>query len=361
MKTVTFGVNCAPYLAIRTLIQLAQDSKEVFPQAAYILTNETYADDILSGSHDIRSAIDSLAQVTLALKSAGFLLKKITSNNSEILASVPKENILDSDFLKFKETSMTKTLGIQWDALFDCFSYIIEPIEPCNSITKRQILSNVAKIFDPAGWISPIVIQAKIILQQLWLEGTSWDDKVKPSTLANWNKFVNNLPLISTLKIPRWINFAPGLVTQIHGFCDASEKAYCAAIYFRVQTESTIVSHLFASKTKVAPINPVSLPRLELCGALLLSKLVQQITNSLPCHNYELFLWTDSSIVLGWLEKPPNTWKTYVANRTAQILRNIGNVSWQHVRSADNPADLGSRGCDAEQLVHNPLWWDGPV
>lgn len=108
MKTVTFGVNCAPYLAIRTLIQLAQDSKEVFPQAAYILTNETYVDDILSGSHDIRSAIDSLAQVTLALKSAGFLLKKITSNNSEILASVPKENILDSDFLKFKETSMTK-------------------------------------------------------------------------------------------------------------------------------------------------------------------------------------------------------------------------------------------------------------
>ncbi|XP_046811897.1 uncharacterized protein LOC111689889, partial [Lucilia cuprina] len=361
LKTVTFGINCAPYLAIRTLVQLAKESQEKFPQAAYILKHEIYVDDILSGSHDIKSAIDSLKQVIYVLESAGFPLKKITSNCSEILASVPKNNLLDSDFLKFKETSTTKTLGIQWNALSDSFSYTIDPICPSNTVTKRQILSSVAKLFDPAGWISPIIIQAKMILQQLWLDGTGWDDKVKPCTLDLWNEFVTNLPLISNIKIPRWIEFAPSRMTQIHGFCDASEKAYCAAVYVRMQTDSMIESHLLVSKTKVAPIDPVSLPRLELCGAVLLSKLIKQLTITLPCHNYTLYLWTDSTIVLGWLEKPPNTWKTYVANRTAQIIRNVGNIPWRHVRSADNPADLGSRGCNPMQLTNNSLWWNGPI
>lgn len=360
LKTVTFGVNCAPYLAIRTLIQLARDSEDTFPQASHILQHETYVDDILSGDHDLSSALKSLSQVTAALKTAGFPLKKITSNSQEILESVPKENLLDSEFLKFKETSATKTLGMQWNALSDTFSYSVDSPKPTNSVTKRQILSTVAKLFDPAGWISPVIIQAKMLLQQLWLEGTDWDDCVKPGTLIKWNEFLENLPLLANLKIPRWVNFAPSLSIQMHGFCDASEKAYCAAVYIRIQNGSSTFSNLLVSKGKVAPINPISLPRLELCGAVLLAKLIKQMTDSLPCGNFDTFLWCDSSIVLGWLEKPPNTWKTYVANRTSQIIRNVGNTAWRHVRSADNPADLGSRGCSTNLLLNNDLWWHGP-
>ncbi|XP_075167412.1 uncharacterized protein LOC142239506 [Haematobia irritans] len=361
LKTVTFGVNSAPFLAIRTLLQLAYDSAETHPAASRILQKEIYVDDILSGGHDINSAIDSLCQLRALLNSAGFPLKKITSNTPEVLNSVPKDCLLDSNFLKFNETSSAKTLGIQWNALTDQFSYQIDVISPSEQITKRQILSAASKLFDPAGWISPIIVQAKLILQQLWLEGTDWDENVKPSSLLKWNQFVQDLSQLPHIKIPRYIYFSPQVQTQIHGFCDASQKAYCATIYLRFNNQNSVQCNLLVSKTKVAPIDPISLPRLELCGALLLSKLAKQIISSLPIHSNDLFLWCDSTIVLGWLEKPPSTWKTYVANRTAEIIRNVGNCSWRHVRSSDNPADLGSRGCSSLDLVNNPLWWHGPM
>ncbi|XP_075154241.1 uncharacterized protein LOC142227692 [Haematobia irritans] len=360
LKTVTFGVNCAPYLAIRTLIQLAQDLEGSYPLAAEIIRKEMYVDDVLSGAHDSKVAIESLSQLIRILNSAGFQLKKITSNRSEILDSVSADQVLDSKYLKFYEASGTKTLGVQWNALDDGFSYKIDPPEQSLSITKRQILSAVSKLFDPAGWISPIIIKAKILLQQLWLEGTGWDENVKPNTLVKWNQFIESLPYTSHIKIPRWVKFSPLYKTQLHGFCDASEKAYCAAIYIRVDTGESVQTHLMVSKTKVAPIDPLSLPRLELCGAVLLSQLTKHVLNDLPIHGYELFLWCDSSITLGWLSKPPHTWKTFVANRVAKIIRNLGNCSWRHVRSNENPADLGSRGCTPLELMNNSLWWHGP-
>lgn len=361
LNTLTFGVNCSPYLAIRTLLKLAQDSSTTHSRASYIIQNETYVDDILSGGHEINSAIKSLAELNSLLESAGFPLRKITSNCSQILKSVPKEYLLDSEFLKFPESSSTKTLGIQWNAISDTFSYRVSPLTPAEHITKRQLLSTMSKLFDPAGWISPIIVQAKLLLQQLWLEGTKWDECVKPNALSKWNSFVMTLPQITQINIPRWLNFSPHSFTQIHGFCDASEKAFCAVIYLRIQDGNSVITHLLTSKTKVAPINPVSLPRLELCGAVLLSALVKKVVSSLSSIKFDIHLWCDSSIVLGWLEKPPCTWKTYVANRTAQIIRNVDNSPWRHVSSSDNPADLGSRGCSPRDLVNNPLWWHGPI
>jgi len=360
LKTVTFGVNCAPYLAIRTLLQLATDSEGHSPIAASILRHETYVDDVLSGGHSLEEALEGQTQLISTLQSAGFPLKKMTSNHPDLLKNIDPSARLDSEFLKLETTSNAKMLGIRWNALNDSFSYKLSPINSTPSATKRQILSQTAKIFDPAGWCTPIIIRAKMLLQQLWLEKLDWDDPVLPASLDTWNAFIDDLKFIENIQIPRWTHYSPKAKIQIHGFCDASERAYCAVIYLRTEFEENVHCHLLTAKSKVAPLQTISLPRLELCGALLLSNLIKNVLPQLRLHTYDLFLWTDSSIVISWLRQTPNTWKTYVANRVSQIFENVGNIPWRHVVSRNNPADLGTRGCTALELKSSTLWWNGP-
>ncbi|XP_075160007.1 uncharacterized protein LOC142233105 [Haematobia irritans] len=361
LNTVTFGINCAPFLAIRTLLQLAHDSEKKFPQVSHILRRETYVDDILWGGFSIEETIKSQKLLVTVLNSAGFPLKKITANDPKLLADIPPEDLYDLDLLRFSETSATKTLGIKWNALSDMFCYSNISLKPQESFTKREVLSLVAQLFDPAGWITPVVIRAKMLMQQLWLEATSWDDNISSDSLRSWNEILNDLSQISVIEIPRWIQFMPTDKVQIHGFCDASKGAYCACVYLRFQTSTpTVFSNLFIAKSKVAPLKPVSLPRLELNGALLLSNLVKYVTQIFNSNITGITLWSDASIVLGWLSKPPYTWETYVANRTAQIHELVPTAQWKYVSTHDNPADLGTRGSKPRDLVSNSLWWNGP-
>lgn len=361
LLTVTFGVNCAPFLALRTLIQLAEDVKDTHPLASKIILENLYVDDVLAGGHTLQDTINSRKQLISAMESAGFELMKWTSNDPQIINELPAEKLLPVNLLDISDDASTKTLGIRWNIIGDFFTFNPPDMENKDSYTKREVLSTIAKLFDPCGWLAPIVVVAKVVMQQVWLDKITWDDILKPLTMLNWKNFVKNSCDIEHLKIPRWIHFSPDTNIEIHGFCDASESAYAAALYIRVEKfNKEIETFLLTAKTRVAPSKKISLPRLELCGAVLLSKLTHTILKNLQISNFSTHYWTDSTIVLAWLKKPPCHWSTFVGNRISEILDNVGNENWTHIDSADNPADIASRGCSPNELKSHQLWWHGP-
>ncbi len=152
---------------------------------------------------------------------------------------------------------------------------------------------------------------------------------------------------------------------QLHVFADASERAYAAVVYTRItDDQGNVACHILTSKTRVAPVKTVSLPRLELCAAHLAAKLIKTLLEVLTDTKFsspQVFAWTDSKTVLQWLSRLPRSWTTFVANRVADIQDTLPKQNWRHVPTKTNPADLGSRGTIADQLISSPLWWNGPA
>ncbi|XP_013117798.2 uncharacterized protein LOC106095096 [Stomoxys calcitrans] len=257
-----------------------------------------YVDDALVGSHSVSERLEARDELVAILKSAGFDLRKWAANQKELLDGLPRDHLLREYFLDFDDKSSAKTLGIRWNASFDSFYFVSEEIQERVKFSKREVFSVIARIFDPLGWLSPVVVTAKIIMQRLWLDEIGWDDELKPLTLLKWKQFVSNYPSIDKISIPRWIKYSPKCEVQLHGFCDSSELAYAAALYIRAEIGSVVHTSLLVSKSKVAPVKKLSLPRLELCGALLLAKLADCFLPQLKIHSSNVVSWTDSTIVL---------------------------------------------------------------
>ncbi|GFY33697.1 integrase catalytic domain-containing protein [Trichonephila clavipes] len=309
LSTVTYGTVSAHYLAQRTLTQLSMDEEANFPIAASVLRNNLYMDDVLYGAATLEEAIVLRQQLKGILKSAGMELHKLCANH-EKLSPDPKQNY------NFATLTETKTLGVLWKPNLDCF---LIKVKVCldSSDTKRDVLSTIAKIFDPIGLMAPVISKAKIFLQQ---------------------------------------------VIEIHGFADASERCYGAAVYCKSKNlKSETLVRLITSKSRVAPIKSLTIPKLELCAAVLLAKLVKRVVAALQLETAELYLWSDSMIVLAWLRKEPMDLKTFVQNRVAKIQELYPNQLWRHVPSDQNPADLVFRGVDPEKLLQQNLWFNGPT
>lgn len=139
---------------------------------------------------------------------------------------------------------------------------------------------------------------------------------------------------------------------EIHGFADSSERAYGGCIFLRSIDQN--------GETKVAPIKTVTMPRLELCGAVTLTRLVKKITHSLRRKIDEIILWTDSTVVQGWLKMPPNKLKPFVNHRVVEIQELTSASKWRHISTKDNPADILSREVQPAFLKDAKFWWYDP-
>ncbi|XP_046404684.1 uncharacterized protein LOC124170045 [Ischnura elegans] len=359
LTTVTYGTASAPFLALRVLRQLAQDEQATFPIGAKVIENHMYIDDILSGANTLEEALEVREQLVDILKSAGFHLSKWASNSTEICPDTRIEHKV------FTETDKFVALGLHWYPETDAFHLrTIKYPEEVTLLSKRIVLSDVARLFDPLGWMAPVLVFAKVFMQDLWLANLEWDQLLPVNLAISWQKFRSSLKKLELISVPRWIQFSNENLSNVtfHGFSDASERAYAAAVYIRVSDRTHGVSvNLLVAKTKVAPVKTISVPRLELCAAVLLTRLLVKLIGGLRLEKVPaVFAWTDSKVTLSWIRGHASKWKPFVAHRVSEIQSALPTVSWRYVCTAHNPADAATRGIDPDELIRHPLWWNGP-
>lgn len=318
LTTVTFGVANAPCTAIKVLETLAEEVKEKYPLAASAIRKNFYMDDCVSGADTSEGAIELYNELKISFKSAGFNIRKFVSNAKEFLEHVPN---VDKE-LGYNE--FLKALGIVWCPENDTFEQKFEVKDEIIP-TKRGLLSQIASLYDPLGLISPIITKAKIIVQDIWQLSNStqkydWDDVLPDDMVERWKSIKLQMSMLAKIKIPRWIGINTGDSVQLHGFCDASEKAYSAAVHvrFKKSNQEYQVS-LVMAKSKVAPIKKLSIPKLELMGALLLANSIKKVVRALDMKFERIFCWCDSKIVLAWIKGNAKKWKTIVASRVLKI------------------------------------------
>ncbi|GFW05957.1 uncharacterized protein TNCV_4477511 [Trichonephila clavipes] len=269
LNTVTYGTTCAPYLVTRTIQQLARDEGEHYPLAASVTIRDIYMDDILTGSSDFQEFQKLQLELISLFKKAGMSLHKWCSNTPEILNSIPKEEQSWDFHCQSSDQKTIRTLGIIWSPQFDYFFF--------KTVVNCQ-----------------------------------WDEPLSNPIAKEWNDFVSTLPIIQNIHVPRLV-IGKGRII-IHGFADASTAAYGAVLYAQSISEEDVSTRLLCSNSRVAPVKPITVPRLELC--VIVTAPGKETNPELPM--------------------------------------------WNHVSSNENPADLISRGLNASDTSSKQLWWHGP-
>lgn len=363
LLTVTYGTNYAPFVATRVVKDAVQCLQETYPLGAEILSNRIYMDDILGGVDNFEDLKRLYSEINIILNSAGFKLHKWCSNSRVFLNHISHEQVLEYN-LNLDNTP-NKVLGLKWQPQKDVLTISHPQLSFDSPPTKRIILSTLAQCFDPLGLVNPVIVKGKILIQKLWLKKLDWDAVIEDEILLkSWCDFLKHISLLGTLKISRYLLLEKTLQKiEIHGFADASIAAYGACIYMRsFYDDGSVCCNLVTSKSKVAPIKSVSLPRLELCAMLVLSKLCYRVVKIFDSKfSFDsINLWTDSQIALFWCKDHASRWSIFVSNRVSQIQELTPHYKWRHIKSAHNPADVLSRGKLSEELIHSGFWFKGP-
>ncbi|XP_076391767.1 uncharacterized protein LOC143265171 [Megachile rotundata] len=357
LNTITYGTASTPFLATRVLREIGLKCADSFPEISRIIINDFYVDDLLTGAQTSTELNKLKSDITKILLQSGMHLRKWATNCPEIESIIHnnQEIVIEKD---------PKTLGLLWSPKTDQLNFRIK-FNDSSRITKRVILSEIAQLFDPLGLLGPLIVTAKLILQRLWQIQAGWDESISQDLRTQWLQYRDDIAQIQTIRIPRCTisnRLDTNIKIELHGFSDASERAYRACVYLRSRdTAGQWTTALLCAKSRVAPLKAVSLPRLELCGALLLAQLVKKIRIALSLVELIEHLWTDSTITLAWLRSTPTRWKTFVANRVSEIQSVTSVDSWKHVASGDNPADMISRGVRLSVLAQSKIWWSGPA
>ena len=357
---VTFGVNCSPYVAIRTTWRAAEDAGPEFQEAALVIKKNTYVDDILSSNKTLKGAINTALDVEKILKGGDFHLPEFTSNSPAFLNAVrPNSNSLETP-LAIGTMDETTLLGIIWRRNSDVLGFDVTQKDVV--YTRAGILSQVASIFDPLGSAAPITIKGRIRHRELGIRGLSWTDAVDDREKEWWQSWFIILRQLNYVEFPRCLFPNEDHITRIelHTFCDASTEAYAAVVYVRnIYDNGQIIIRHIKGGTKLAPLKTLSVPRLELNAALLGARMARMVQTELTRKVTSRYFWTDSSTVRNWIRATATLYQTFVNHRIGEIQTLTETQEWRFVPGKLNPADAATRSQLEPEAVPY-IWLDGP-
>ena len=369
MTVHLFGATSSPSCANFALHRTAEDYGAWSREASETIRNNFYVDDVLKSVEDEETAIRLLKELKDMCARGGFNLTKFNSNSIEVLQSVPRQErakqvkdlTLGSDLLPTE-----RALGVLWDPNTDALGFHVDVQKlQQKPATRRGMLSATASCYDPMGLAAPCIVKARIIIQELHRLTLGWDDEVPESQKREWERWLTDLHNLSSFRVPRCMSplglnatLGGGGRIELHHFADASTRAYGVVSYVR-SVGDVVNCRLIFSKARLAPMKPLSVPRLELAAATLAVKCNLELVRALAVEP-DVFFWTDSTTVLKYIQNVRTRFHVFVANRLAIIHDGSAVAQWRYVPSESNPADLVSRGMHASGLIHSDLWQSGP-
>ncbi|UYV79297.1 hypothetical protein LAZ67_17001985 [Cordylochernes scorpioides] len=321
-RRVVFGVNCSPFILGAVIEYHLSNVRPEHKLLAQRLQKSFYVDNLVTSVNSFEELQDLKLTATSIMDNARLELSRW-------------EHSLDvaSDTYPFERAEISKVLGICWDKREDCLSCEI-PVAIPPKITKRSILSCLAQIYDPIGFLNPILIKPKILLQKAWTLKLAWDDELDRHYKDELSLWFDDLQLHKGMAIPR--NFNPLMVPQkdwqIHTFVDASSEAYAAVVFLRTRVGDKVEVHMMAAKSRVAPLKRPTIPRLELLACVVGARLNKMIFEALELKDIKNVFWSDATTALAWIKRD-DQWGTFAGNRVKEICRLSDPGNWRYVPS----------------------------
>ena len=361
-----FGAGSSPGCANFGLKQIASDyMKEFGADVKHFVHRNFYVDDGLKSVPTVDEATDLILRTQNLCKKGAVRLHKFISNSKAVMLSIPSEDhakgMKDLD-LVHDSLLIERALGVHWCVESDTFRFRITLKD--QPLTRRGILSTVSSVYDPLGFVAPVILVGKQILQQMCADGHGWDSPLPDELRSRWQQWRTELFALENLRIRRCFkpsDFGEVKSVELHYFSDASTNGYGQCTYLRLKNdEQQVHCALVMGKARVVPLKPTTVPRLELTAALLSVKIHTLLKKELEYDNVTETFWTDSQVVLGYINNEARRFQVFVANRVQQIRSQTEPTQWRHIRTAENPADEASRGLTPRELVSESKWLTGP-
>lgn len=367
MQVCTFRAKCSPSVAQHIKNFNASKFKDANPRACKAIIDYHYVDDYLDSFNTEAEAINVATKVYEIHKNGGFELRNWISNSENILREMQIESTQENMKQIVENNDLVhRVLGMKWDTATDTFMFsadfgkIHETIKSADGCpTKRNVLRTLMSTFDPLGLISPYLVEGKLLMQNIWRSSIGWDDPINIKEFEMWVSWMKALKSLSNLQIPRCYGNNKIINRQLHVFVDSSEAMYGAAIYMRSESIDRVELSLISSKSRVAPLKPQSIPRLELLAAVLGVRLMNNVLQGHDVTLDDIVCWSDSKTVLCWLSMDPKLFKQFVALRVAEILDSTEAQQWRWISTKDNDADYLTKSRNLDDKFQTQ-WITGP-